>query len=1294
MSTQEKLVDSNNSISNDKVRRNCDNLEKVTVTTQEVIAEKKITISRSSDAGSGLFIDCRLCSVNIPLLLDTGASKTIISKEAYNCIPEEVRPPVLRDEACPKLELADGTPLETLGCVLAPIELGGVKVEHGVIVAAIKDPGILGLDFLKKHNCQVDLGTGSLTIMGQQVSGVGISATRVHKVSVQDEWLVPGRSEVIVPGFTDTCLEVSEILVGASFPFEEKHQLKVAATLSDCSDGQVEVPVRILNPNDEDVLIHRGTVVGQAEAVKEVVSILQTEKENVEALRKVEIQQCKTNESSRPDDSIGHINSEGHLDVKIPDHLANLYESGCENLTESERIQYCNLLMRYQSAFAKDNLDLGQTDIVEHTIETGDAAPIKQRARRTPLAFKGEEEKEVKKMLEKGVIRESTSPWASPVVLVKKRDSTTRFCIDYRKLNAVTKFDSYPLPRIADCFDALGGSKLFSVMDLASGYWQIKVKKEDQAKTAFVTKSGLYEFSVLPFGLTTAPSTFERCMETILRGLQWQTCLVYLDDVIVFSKTFEEHLKRLDDVLRRIKDAGLKLKPSKCSFIQSRVSFLGHVVSVNGLETDPEKTKAVQNWSQPKDVTQVRAFLGFCSYYRRFIENFAKVAHPLTQLTCKDKKFEWTLECQEAFETLKKKLSASPIMALPTDDDPFVLDVDASNYGIGGVLSQIQEGNERVISFASRTLNKAEYNYCVTRKELLAIVFFIKHFRHYLLGRKFVVRSDHQPLKWLFSLKDPSGQVARWLEFLSEYNFIIEYRPGSKHSNADGMSRSVCDPRDCNCQPELPCGPCTKCKRKTELMNPVITRINTRSNTQAQTETESRDFTQYSSQQLKKFQEQDPNLSPVLLWKAECPQRPKADTIVTRSPETRNLWLSWEVLKTRNGILYKQSNNGELRFIVPQNLRSEVLKLMHNTLLSAHLGYKKTLNRLSKHYYWYHMKEDVYDWVQKCTVCGANRRTPLKPKAPLGDLRIGAPMDRIGVDLLGPLPVTPRGNKYIMVAQDYFSKWVEVYAIPDGTAETCANVLVNEFLSRFGMPLSIHTDQGRNFESELFKGMCTLLGIHKTRTSPYRPACNGLVERFNSTLIKMIKAFLDGKQVNWDLNLGCLAGAYRSSQNESTKYSPNMLMLGRQTRAPADIVFGDPPQQETSSLGDYVYQLKLDLQKSYEITRTNLKQAAQHQKSNYDVKLATNTYKPGDVVWFLDESRTPKKCPKLQNLWQGPNIVIAKTSDLNYKILFNKKGKQRLVHHNKLKPYLGNKPNWVKSLSKNIEEKQTLGSQV
>jgi hypothetical protein len=310
-------------------------------------------------------------------------------------------------------------------------------------------------------------------------------------------------------------------------------------------------------------------------------------------------------------------------------------------------------------------------------------------------------------------------------------------------------------------------------------------------KTAFVTHQGLFEFNVMSFGLTNAPATFERLMELALRGLQWQECLIFLDDIIIFGASFDETMARLQHVLGRFKEAGLKLKPSKCALFRQEVAFLGHVVNKGGVMCDPKKLEAVTTWPRPKNVTEVRSFLGFCSYYRRFVRGFAAIATPLTALTEKDRRFEWGQECQEAYEALRGALVKAPILAYPDPslESPMILDTDASQFAIGAVLSQMQEGVERVIAYASKTLSSTQRNYCVTYKELLAVVTFVKHFRHYLLGRHFKVRSDHGSLRWLTTWKDIDSMPARWMARLSLFDFDLEHRKGTAHGNADGLSR-------------------------------------------------------------------------------------------------------------------------------------------------------------------------------------------------------------------------------------------------------------------------------------------------------------------------------------------------------------------------------------------------------------------------------------------------------------------------------------------------------------------------
>ena len=461
-------------------------------------------------------------------------------------------------------------------------------------------------------------------------------------------------------------------------------------------------------------------------------------------------------------------------------------------MTYSVRENIRDLLYEYSEVFSKDEWDLGWTDVVTHTIDTGDTKPIRQQMRRYPPAHLVAIDKQINDMRKQGIIEPASSPWASNIVLAKKKDGTLRCCIDFRQVNDATKKDAYPLPRTDACLDAMSGCSYFSTFDLRSGYHQVKLQPEDSDKTAFITRRGMFKFKTMPFGLCNAGATFQRLMDLVLTGLNLEVCLVYLDDILVFSKTADEHLDRLIQVLKRLKEANLKLKPSKCKLMQREVAFLGHIVSGAGISTDPEKVRLIKQWPVPQDVRQLRGFLGLTGYYRRFVEDYALIATPLHNMTKKNCPFKWDAECHAAFEKLKHALSSPPILAMPDEVGTFTLDTDASESSIGAVLSQVQGGLERVIAYAGRKLSRNEQNYCVTRKELLAVVYFTKHFRQYLLGRKFVIRTDHAALSWLRKTPEPLGQNSRWLELLGEYEFDIRHRSGTKHGNADALSRHPC----------------------------------------------------------------------------------------------------------------------------------------------------------------------------------------------------------------------------------------------------------------------------------------------------------------------------------------------------------------------------------------------------------------------------------------------------------------------------------------------------------------------
>jgi len=416
----------------------------------------------------------------------------------------------------------------------------------------------------------------------------------------------------------------------------------------------------------------------------------------------------------------------------------------------------------------------------------GDAEPIRQPPRRPPLSARQAEEDILNEMLQTGMIEPSNSPWSSPV---RKKDGSYRYCVDYRRMNSVTIKDAFPVPDVKDALDSLRGAKYFPTIDLLSGYWQLGMTQRARERSAFCTRRGLYQFTRMPFGLSNAPASFCRLMQIILHDLLYVCCICYLDDIIVFGETPEQLMENLDRVFTRLKEKGLKAKPSKCVLFRSPIDFLGHIVSADGIQPQPDKLAAIRDWPTPHCLRDVRAFCGLASYYRKFVNDFAKIAEPLSRVTKKNTPFMWTDVTQQSFEELKKALLDVDTLAYPTPEIPCILDTDASDVAVGAVLSQMIDGVEKPIAYLSRVLNGTQRNYCPTRRELLAVITSLQHFRHYLLGNKVILRTDHHSLKWLRTFKRPEGILARWIETLAEFDFEIEHRAGRLHSNADDKTK-------------------------------------------------------------------------------------------------------------------------------------------------------------------------------------------------------------------------------------------------------------------------------------------------------------------------------------------------------------------------------------------------------------------------------------------------------------------------------------------------------------------------
>ena len=1168
--------------------------------------QSKFVASKSS----GLYLDCKVNSVPSEFLVDTGATLSILSIKAWDVLSQNSS--MMLQPFQSEVYTASGNPIDVKGKVQVMVDVNGIQCLTEMVVADIDVDGILGLDFLKKNNCTLDMNRDILTVKGRICKLSVDGKIGCYRISVSETVRIPSMSEAIIEGKVNVSpFQLSKL--GIIEPNEKSFMAGKGMVAKALVEARDKVPVRIVNFGQEDATLFPGTHIANLSFVSNVHNIVD-----------------KTGKSSPT--------------ASLPEHLQDLYTRTADGLTVKQQKQVAKLLIKHESTFSKTDEDLGRTGIIRHKINTEENCPIKQPLRRLPVHMNAEADKQIDEMLKKDVIQPSSSPWASGIVMVTKKDGSKRFCVDYRKLNDITVKDAYPLPRIDAALDQLSGAGWFSCLDLNSGYWQVEVDEADRAKTAFVSRRGLFEFKTMPFGLCNAPATFERLMETVLAGLNWQICLIYLDDIIVVGKTFDDMIRNLDEVLQKLHEAGLKLKPRKCQLFAKRVDFLGHVISGEGIQTDPKKTQAVREWPRPESLHEVRSFLGFCSYYRRFIPKFAEISKPLHKLTEKNQKFLWTKECNAAFETLKEKMVSSPILAHPDFTKPFILDTDASDQAIGAVLSQKIEGKEHVIAYASRTLTKSERRYCVTRKELLAVINFVKYFRHYLYGRAFTVRTDHGSLRWLMKFKNPEGQIARWLETLSSYEFKIEHRPGRVHRNADGLSR-------------IPCRQCGMAFAGTDISGTVIHRVSAQNNDGDQVD-------------IHKLQEESDDIKRLKSWILEG-KRPKHTEISEASYFLKCLWLEWPRLEVRDDLVVRRfevlgTDIVWWQAILPLSERRTVLRYAHDIKSSGHLGVRKTLNKLRQRYFWPGMRNDVSIYVAGCDKCRRRKGQIPSKHAPMQVLRSGFPMERIAVDIAGPFPVSNKGNKYILVVQDYFTKWVECFSMANMEAGTVAKIVVEEVVTKFGIPNKIHSDQGRQFESELFKEMCKLLQIEKTRTTAYHPQSDGMVERFNRTLASMISMFVDENHSDWDELLPYMTMAYRATENETTGMSPNILMLGRETTTPLDIAFEMPAAIKAIPANQWVWELQDRMERAHTFVREQTGKSISRQKKYHDRKLVFDNIQAGDSVYVLFPVRLVGCSRKWTSFWRGPYKVSKTLSDVLYEVNCGRNGALEPIHIERL----------------------------
>ncbi len=1009
-------------------------------------------------------------------------------------------------------------------------------------------------------------------------------------------------------------------------------------------------------------------------------------------------------------------------------HLLNLTDT---DLTQDEISQLKTLLLKYHTCFREQP---GRTRLTQHHIDTGTSKPIKLRPYRVSPQRQQIISQHINQMLTDGIIELANGPYAAPVTLQPKKDGSLRFCVDFRQLNSVTVRDVYPLPRIDDTLDQLQTAKYFTSLDLKSGFWQIELDDESRPKTAFITHAGLFQFKVMPFGLTNAPATFQRLMDLVLGGLKWSCALVYLDDIIVYSPSFPLHLQHLESVLHNIQASGLTLHISKCQFCKTKLKYLGHVVSPSGIEPDPDKIRAVHDYPTPTRLKEVRSFLGLTGYYRRFIKNYATIAEPLISITrnADNKQFIWTPACQEAFEHLRQLLVEAPIISYPHFDLPFILQLDASDVGLSAILAQKlidADGvrREHVIGYASRTLTSTKRHYSSTERECLAIVYGCSHFRPYIEGVRFTILTDHKALKWLHKTKDLNSRLARWAMQIAAYDVDIQHRPGADNANCDALSRapvdassnstisstspniiSIITPTDPGQQLLLDYFhrsslPPSHLPIPISLVTDAITADSSVSSTTSLIKSSSSILPPLHLanihfgpnvqlyDEIRDAQWQDPELSPLMnyLQHQQIPADAASSKVlglvsshrvidgalyrIIRSPSISTNQPVSDSDFSLNPFLHKSQ---QLRLVVPKSKVRELLSLAHDHPTAAHLGRRKTLFRLSSRFTWPHMRRDVIAYVRSCTMCQQYKPSNLPTGGLMQPIVVHEPWNTVGIDITGPLPKTRQGNLYILVIIDYFTKWVELFPLPNTKAKTIAQLFLDDVICRFGFPVRIISDNGVQFVSSIFTNVCQALGIKHQRTPFYHPQSN-LCERVNRTLKPLLAALAHHDHKSWDVKLPQIAFALRTAPSDSTEQTPAFLMFGRHLRQPLDLALFPPPTSETPTTTDdrshYQQRLLADLIPAYHTTRELLDIAHQRQAQHYDQHHRHLQFEPGDLVWVtalsgiaMGKWRGKKFSPRRE----GPYRVLQKLSALTYSLKHTLTGRALThIHVNRLEPY-------------------------